>query len=135
MVELLSENWARELGLRLVARNRYDLNHLKEAFFSRVSRFWSDKVNLAYVVEEEARHGRALFTPVELGPFLRLCRAAGLAKPYRGQHLWEMDHEKPVVEGGGGCGLDGLRTLCLPCHRRVTRELRARLSARRKAGS
>lgn len=44
---------------------------------------------------------------------------------------WEMDHVVPVVEGGGECGLDNLRTLCVPCHRRVTRELRARMAARR----
>jgi 5-methylcytosine-specific restriction protein A len=42
--------------------------------------------------------------------------------------LWHMDHIQPVVEGGGSCGLDNLRTLCLPCHLDVTRELRGRLA-------
>jgi 5-methylcytosine-specific restriction protein A len=41
-------------------------------------------------------------------------------------HYWEMDHVVPVVEGGGGCGLDNLRTLCVPCHRDVTRALHQR---------
>lgn len=45
-------------------------------------------------------------------------------------HLWEMDHIIPVSEGGGECGLDNLRTLCIPCHRKVTAELRGRLAAR-----
>lgn len=49
-------------------------------------------------------------------------------------HLWEMDHIVPVVEGGGECGLDGLRTLCLPCHRAETAALRRRLAARRQNG-
>jgi 5-methylcytosine-specific restriction endonuclease McrA len=40
---------------------------------------------------------------------------------------WEMDHEIPVAEGGGECGLENLRTLCIPCHRDVTRELKKRL--------
>lgn len=40
--------------------------------------------------------------------------------------LWEADHIKPVVEGGGGCGLENYRTLCRPCHVEVTRELRRR---------
>jgi len=31
-------------------------------------------------------------------------------------HLWEADHIVPVVEGGGSCSLDGLRTLCVRCH-------------------
>jgi len=41
---------------------------------------------------------------------------------------WEADHVTPVIEGGGECGLDGYRTLCLPCHRRETAAL-----ARRRA--
>jgi 5-methylcytosine-specific restriction protein A len=45
---------------------------------------------------------------------------------------WEADHVIPVVEGGGGCGLDGYRTLCRPCHVLVTAELRARLAKARR---
>lgn len=48
--------------------------------------------------------------------------------------LWEMDHRTPVVEGGGGCTLENLRTLCRPCHKRETRALAARRAeARRRA--
>jgi 5-methylcytosine-specific restriction endonuclease McrA len=43
--------------------------------------------------------------------------------------LWDADHILPVAEGGGQCDLDNLRTLCLPCHREVTAELRLRLRA------
>lgn len=32
--------------------------------------------------------------------------------------LWEMDHIVPVSQGGGLCDLDGLQTLCAPCHKR-----------------
>lgn len=53
--------------------------------------------------------------------------------PKHAAHLWEMDHVVPVAEGGGSCTLDNLRTLCVPCHRRVTRELRGRLAERRSA--
>jgi hypothetical protein len=31
------------------------------------------------------------------------------------------------LEGGGGCGLDNLQTLCTPCHRVETEKLRSRL--------
>jgi 5-methylcytosine-specific restriction protein A len=48
------------------------------------------------------------------------------------RHLWEMDHVKPVVEGGGSCGLDGLRTLCIPCHNKATRALAKRRRDERK---
>ena len=42
--------------------------------------------------------------------------------------LWDADHVRPVAEGGGQCDLDNLRTLCIPCHREVTAELRLRLA-------
>lgn len=46
---------------------------------------------------------------------------------------WEMDHIVPVVEGGGSCGIEGLRTLCIPCHRRVTAELASRRAQARRS--
>lgn len=47
--------------------------------------------------------------------------------------LWDADHIVPVVEGGGECDLDNIRSLCLICHRRQTSELRLRLSAAQSA--
>lgn len=41
--------------------------------------------------------------------------------------LWDADHILPVAEGGGQCDLVNLRTLCLPCHREATAQLRLRL--------
>ncbi len=48
-------------------------------------------------------------------------------------HLWEADHIVPVSEGGALCGLEGLRTLCLPCHKKESARLAAR-RARKKKG-
>lgn len=49
------------------------------------------------------------------------------------RRLWEMDHRIPVIEGGGGCGLENLRTLCWACHKTATAALAARRAkARRK---
>ena len=42
--------------------------------------------------------------------------------------LWDADHIVPVVEGGGECDLENIRTLCLICHRRATGDLRRRLA-------
>ncbi|HKR63452.1 MAG TPA: HNH endonuclease signature motif containing protein [Thermoanaerobaculia bacterium] len=42
---------------------------------------------------------------------------------------WEADHILPVVEGGDS-NLDNIRTLCIPCHRDVTRALRERRAKR-----
>lgn len=48
--------------------------------------------------------------------------------------LWDADHVTPVVEGGGLCDGDGVRTLCLPCHKAETKALaQRRAKARRDA--
>lgn len=46
--------------------------------------------------------------------------------------LWEADHIVPVVEGGGECGLDGMRTLCVVCHRRESAALATYRADRRR---
>tara|TARA_B110001469_G_C9426240_1_gene216954 strand:+ start:61 stop:522 length:462 start_codon:yes stop_codon:yes gene_type:complete len=38
-----------------------------------------------------------------------------------GGGLWDADHIIPVKSGGGNCGLDNLRTLCIKCHKEVTK--------------
>ncbi len=37
-----------------------------------------------------------------------------------GGGLWDADHIIPVKEGGGLCGLENMRTLCIKCHKNVT---------------
>ena len=34
--------------------------------------------------------------------------------------VWDADHIIPVKNGGGQCGLDNLRTLCIKCHKFIT---------------
>jgi len=41
--------------------------------------------------------------------------------------FWQVDHIKAVSTGGGNCGLENLRTLCVPCHQRETEKLRSTL--------
>ncbi len=38
-----------------------------------------------------------------------------LQNPREGD-FWQADHILAVAEGGGSCGLENLRTLCVPCH-------------------
>jgi hypothetical protein len=51
----------------------------------------------------------------------------GMASISARRSLWDADHILPVAEGGGQCDLDNIRTLCVPCHREVTAQLRQRL--------
>jgi 5-methylcytosine-specific restriction enzyme A len=57
--------------------------------------------------------------------------ANGIPKGRR--EFWDADHVVPVVEGGGECGIENIRTLCLPCHRAETAKLMARRAERRRA--
>ncbi len=45
---------------------------------------------------------------------------------------WDADHIVPVVEGGGECSMANIRTLCVPCHQRVTKDLARRRASRRR---
>ena len=39
-----------------------------------------------------------------------------------GGGLWDADHIIAVKDGGGECGLENLRTLCIACHKKVTKD-------------
>lgn len=41
-------------------------------------------------------------------------------KRKNGGGLWDADHIIPVKDGGGLCGIDNIRTLCIPCHKKKT---------------
>ncbi len=75
---------------------------------------------------------------LKLPPEERVKRAEELGIPkHRLYKKWyDIDHIVPVCldscEETGGVGLEGLRLLCLKCHRKVTAELRARLAANKK---
>ena len=43
-------------------------------------------------------------------------------KRKHGGGLWDADHIIPVKDGGGSCGLENIRTLCIKCHKVVTKE-------------
>ncbi len=62
-----------------------------------------------------------------------LGRLWGVVLPI-GCSLSEIDHIVPVAEGGGGCGLDNLRTLCRKCHTRESAALNRRLRKRPTKG-
>ena len=48
-------------------------------------------------------------------------------------NFWQVDHIRTVAEGGGGCGMENLRTLCVPCHAKETEKLHGRLKLKSKS--
>lgn len=51
---------------------------------------------------------------------------------FRRTTYWDADHIIPVVEGGGECTMANIRTLCVPCHQQVTKELARRRASQRR---
>lgn len=103
-----------------------------------------EELKLLQTREARARYGAdkyvpasyAAVRPVSFPEFHERCDALGLPRHHRalGRRLWEMDHTVPVIEGGGSCGLENLRTLCWACHRKETAALAARRAEARRAG-
>ncbi|XP_077009778.1 DNA annealing helicase and endonuclease ZRANB3 isoform X3 [Tamandua tetradactyla] len=49
-------------------------------------------------------------------------------------HFWQVDHIKPVYNGGGQCSLDNLQTLCTVCHKeRTAKQAKERSQVRRQS--
>lgn len=94
--------------------------------WTRTGRVWEDGTTLSRFRRPLRRALRARGARTAV----RALAALGMS-PERS--FWEADHVVPVVEGGGLCGLENLRTLCRPCHRAATRSLRARIAASRAA--
>jgi 5-methylcytosine-specific restriction enzyme A len=68
------------------------------------------------------------------GPELQAFQELYQIPKHRTRRLWDIDHIVPVVEGGGSCGPENLRTLCTRCHRKVTTELAGKRALARRAG-
>ena len=54
---------------------------------------------------------------------IKYCLGAELGAR-RGSGYWDCDHIVPVSRGGGECDLSNYRTLCIPCHKKETADLK-----------
>ena len=53
----------------------------------------------------------------------KITKSRKIWKQKHGGGLWDADHIIPVKEGGGQCGLENIRTLCIKCHKTETKKL------------
>lgn len=72
--------------------------------------------------------GRGRYYPQSFSRIRKFSCRTGI---YQNGQPYEVDHIIPVVEGGGCCGLDNLRTLCFVCHSQVTKALAASRASQR----
>lgn len=118
----VNEVWKRDNGI--CAACGRDAKAIYEKFLSIKARAWSSD----RAVREKAE--------VERRVLIEELNAAGFhlysytSLPTWGE-LYQVDHITPVAEGGGGCGLDNLQTLCTACHKAKTAEQATRAAARR----
>lgn len=74
--------------------------------------------------EDQARRLLLVLEQHGHAAYLEARREQGI--PSHRATLWDVDHVRAVASGGGSCGEENLRTLCLGCHReRTTRQSRA----------
>ncbi len=66
------------------------------------------------LIRRQLRAVRKRYGPtVWLGKLSEQCLSRKEAK----RTLWQAHHVKAVEEGGGACGVEGYKTLCLWCHK------------------
>lgn len=54
---------------------------------------------------------------------LSLAKLESMSNSPKEGEFWQADHIVPVCMGGGESDLSNFRTLCVPCHEKVTRDL------------
>lgn len=64
-------------------------------------------------------------------PVIERLRALDI-DPHR-HTFWDADHVVAVSDGGGECGLDGFRTICIPCHKKSSAVQTSERARRRRA--
>lgn len=107
-------------------RIRTDPGYVREAVFKRDQGVCAVCGFDTKTIEPEIRR-LAGIDPKNIGAIGRARRQvlAELGIPEHRTTYWDADHIVPVVKGGGSCGLDNYRTLCIPCHRKATADLAA----------
>ncbi len=106
---------------------RLDCEKLSRELRSLTRAFWSTWN------DPDRSRGRKSRAVAALADHLAAFKAKHGIPLHRKRRLWDIDHILPVAEGGGDCGLENLRTLCLQCHRGETKRLMARLKLKRQS--
>jgi 5-methylcytosine-specific restriction endonuclease McrA len=111
---------------------RTDPNYARDCVLSRdngiCAKCGRDTIAWWHELQLELRQAGFGIAPEICAARAAVYRRHGLSARGPGQRvsLWDVDHITPVSEGGGECGLEGLRTLCVICHRNETDALTAR---------
>jgi 5-methylcytosine-specific restriction protein A len=111
---LCSPECVHELKLRISGRYLRDCVYMRDKGICNICNV--DTKNIASVAKS--------LCGVELTSFLLSHNISLKRKIWRAKYgggLWDADHITPVKKGGGMCGLENIRTLCIACHKLITK--------------
>ena len=113
---LCSEECSHQLKLRMSGRYLRDCVYLRDKGICKICNIDTKKI----AKEALKLEGN------EKKEFLKSYSISLKRKIWKRRHgggLWDADHIIPVKEGGGQCGLENIRTLCIKCHKLETKKL------------
>jgi len=108
---------------RLRSNTKYLREHLYERDLGICALCAADTRFTKIEVENLQRISRLTNNNLELLNYLKL-KNMTIKESYRS--LWHADHILPVSLGGGETGLSNFRTLCVSCHKSVTKKMYAK---------
>jgi hypothetical protein len=102
---------------------RSDVKYLRDHVYQRdLGQCAICKIDTRYQkikVEDLKRSAKTSGANDELNQYLADIRVTPFESS---KSLWHADHILAVMDGGGQCGIDNIRTLCVSCHKGVTRD-------------
>ena len=110
---LCSEECAHELKLRISGRYLRDCVYMRDKGVCKICN--TDTKLIARQANMLSGKERETYLKDNM---ISLKRKIWIKK--HGGGLWDADHILAVKDGGGMCGLENMRTLCIPCHKIIT---------------
>lgn len=112
---MCSKECVHELKLRISGRYVRDCVYIRD----------NGICSICSIDTKEIAKKALLLNGEELFDYLKQYNIGKKRKIWKKKHgggLWDADHIVAVKDGGGECGLDNYRTLCIKCHKNVTKE-------------
>ena len=110
---LCSEECSHELKLRISGRYLRDCVYMRDKGICKIC-----NLDTKLIAKEANKLNGTSREEYLKNNMISLKRKIWIKK--HGGGLWDADHIVRVADGGGLCGLDNMRTLCIPCHKIIT---------------
>jgi 5-methylcytosine-specific restriction endonuclease McrA len=128
---LVCDELAKRMLLKAADAGRAARERLVNEAYGYMRRSETYRWRAAIIHAEHPRHHIRVVTAAKV--WLRMAERYGWTRHRleKGSEPWDADHIVPLSEGGD-FGLENIRTLCLPCHKRETSKLLEHQRARKE---